>query len=70
MQRVEVKNEYLTKGTSIEESGQKGYVFQFAKEGSGFRIPQIISCREHLLAFGRSAGGTQPCHEPAGVCPW
>lgn len=51
MQRVEVKNEYLTKGTSIEESGQNGYVFRFAKEGSGFRIPQIISCREHLLTF-------------------
>ena len=51
MQRVEVKNEYLTKGTNIEESGQNGYVFRFAKEGSGFRLPQIISCREHLLTF-------------------
>lgn len=51
MRNIEVNKEYLTKGTSLLESDKNKYVFQFAKEGTGFRIPQILDCREHLLTF-------------------
>lgn len=51
MQKLEIKKEHLTEGAVLQESGQGAYVFQFAKEGAGLCLPELMSCREHLLTF-------------------
>lgn len=51
MQGIEIKKEYLTEGTVLQEAEQGVYVLQLAKEGTGFCLPQLMSCEEHLLTF-------------------
>ncbi len=51
MQKIEIRQEHLTEGAVLQESGQDVSVFQFAREGAGFCLPQLMSCREHLLTF-------------------
>ena len=51
MQKIVIGGEDLTKGTILKESAQDMYTFQLSKEGAGFRLPQLITCRERLLTF-------------------
>ncbi len=51
MQTIELCKEELTEGTVLLESSQNEYIFQFSKEGTGFGLPWLINCTEHLLTF-------------------
>lgn len=51
MQKIEIGQDDLTRGIIIEESDQERYTFRFSKEGTGLRLPQVITCQEHLLTF-------------------
>lgn len=51
MQKIEIKKEALSAGTVLLESGQGVSILKFAEEGTGFCLPQLMSCKEHLLTF-------------------
>ncbi len=51
MQKITINQDNLAKGTVLEQIDNGRYLFQLSEEGTGFLLPQIMTCKEHLLTF-------------------
>lgn len=51
MQKIEINQSRLTEGTGIIMAKEDEYFLTFSREGSGFALPEIMSCEERFLTF-------------------
>lgn len=51
MRKIEITRESGTEGTVFQELEGDTCVLRLAREGAGLCLPQLMTCREHLLTF-------------------